>query len=160
MSDATDQIRNLLHRYSEAVDTGNFDALAELFAHARFRSALGNAEPTLGRQGAEVAEMFKTGIILYGDGTPRTRHVVTNSIIEVDEQAGTATARSYNTTLQQVPPHPLEIMATARYEDRFERVGGTWRFTDRVVRHSSIDGVHRDFINDMSRHTRSRQARS
>src|ERR1700722_3446836 len=42
-------------------------------------------------------------MILYADGTPRTRHLVTNTIIEVDESAGRATARSYNTTLQQVP---------------------------------------------------------
>lgn len=156
MSDAHDQIRNLLHRYSEAVDTGRFDQLGELFAHARFRFAMGDGEPSEGQQGAEVTARFNDGIILYADGTPRTRHLVTNSIIEVDEAAGTARARSYNTTLQQVPGHPVEIIATARYDDGFERVGDTWRFTERIVRHTSIDGVHRDFINDMSRHTKNR----
>ena len=160
MSDATDQIRNLIHGYSEAVDTGDFDKLTELFEHARFRQALTGGEPTAGRQGAEVTAMFNENILVYQDGTPRTRHVVTNSIIDVDEASGTATARSYNTTLQQVPGHPIEIIATARYEDRFERVGTTWRFADRIVRHSSIDGVNRDFIGDMSRHTRSQPARA
>lgn len=160
MSDAADQIRNLLHRYSEAVDTGAFETLADLFAHARFRNALGGAEPTPGFQGREVTAMFREGIILYDDGTPRTRHLVTNSIIEVNEAAGTATARSYNTTLQQVPGHPIEIIATARYEDRFERVEGSWRFAERIVRQTSIDGVNRDFIGDMSRHTRRPQSRA
>ena len=160
MSDAGDQIRNLIHRYSEAVDTGNFDRLAEIFEHARFRSAMGDGEATAGLKGAEVTAMFKSNIILYQDGTPRTRHVVTNSIIDVDERAGTAIARSYNTTLQQVPGHPIEIIATARYEDRFERVGTTWRFGDRIVRHTTIDGVNRDFIGDMSRHTRSAAAKA
>ena len=99
--------------------------------------------------------MLGGGIIVYADGTPRTRHLVTNTIIEVDSLAGQATARSYNTTLQQVPGRGIEIIATARYEDSFRCVGGCWRFSERVIRHSSMDGVHRDFIGDMSRHTRS-----
>jgi 3-phenylpropionate/cinnamic acid dioxygenase small subunit len=155
MSDATDQIRNLLHRYARAVDTGDFDALAGIFEHARFRTVLGDADPAPnGPQGAEVTAMFKNSIILYEDGTPRTRHVVTNSIIEVEENGGTATAHSYLTTLQQVPGHPIEIIATACYEDRFQRMGNTWHFADRIVRRSSMDGVERDFIGDMSRHLR------
>jgi 3-phenylpropionate/cinnamic acid dioxygenase small subunit len=102
-----------------------------------------------------VSAVFGGGIILYADGTPRTRHLVTNTIIEVDEPAGRATARSYNTTLQQVPGRGIEIIATARYEDSFVCAEGSWRFSERVIRHTSLDGVHRDFIGDMSRHTRS-----
>jgi hypothetical protein len=160
MGDATDQIRNLLHRYSEAVDTGNFGMVGQLFAHARFRQRLGDGDPNDGAQGAEVTANFEQNLIRYADGTPRTRHIVTNSIIDVDEGAGTAAARSYNTTLQQAPGHPIEIIATARYEDRFERVDGTWRFAERIVCHTSMDGVQRDFIGDMSRHTRSQAARA
>jgi hypothetical protein len=33
MSDASDQIRNLIFAYDEAVDHGHFDRLSELFAH-------------------------------------------------------------------------------------------------------------------------------
>ena len=61
--DACDQIRNLIHRYSEAVDQGRFEVLDELFADATVRMAM-------------------------------------------------------------------------------------------VIRHTSLDGVHRDFIGDMSRHVR------
>ena len=78
--------------------------------------------------------------------------MVSNIIIEVDESGGTATSRSYNTTLQQVPGHSIEIIATARYFDSFELSGNAWRFSRRVIRHASIDGVHRDFTGDMSRH--------
>jgi hypothetical protein len=154
MSDAHDQIRNLIHRYSEAVDTGRFELLDELFAHATIRFAVGDGEPDAGIPRGKASSTYAGGIILYGDGTPRTRHIVTNTILEVDEPAGRATARSYNTTLQQVPPHPLEIISTARYDDTFERVDGSWRFSDRIIRHSSIDGVSRDFKGDMSRHVR------
>jgi SnoaL-like domain len=151
---ACDQIRNLIHRYSEAVDQGRFEVLDELFADATVRTAMGSGSPGAGLGGALVAAMFRDRIILYADGTPRTRHLVTNTIIEVDEAAGRATARSYNTTLQQVPGRSIEIIATARYEDSFALVDGAWRFSERVIRHASLDGVHRDFIGDMSRHVR------
>ena len=55
----------------------------------------------------------------YADGTPRTKHVTTNLVIDADEAAGTATARSYFTVLQQVDDHPLEIVIAGRYHDRF-----------------------------------------
>jgi len=45
MSDAGDQIRNLIHRYSEAVDQGRFEVLDELFAFASVRTAMGSGEP-------------------------------------------------------------------------------------------------------------------
>ena len=152
---ACDQIRNLIHRYSEAVDQGRFEVLDQLFADATVRMATGSGAPGPGLDGRCVSATFGDGIILYADGTPRTRHLVTNTIIEVDESAGRATARSYNTTLQQVPGRGIEIIATARYEDSFACVAGTWRFSERVIRHTSLDGVHRDFIGDISRHTRS-----
>ena len=152
MLSASDQIRNLLHRYSDAVDCGRFELLGDLFEHATFRTQLGNNPPTEPRAGRAVADTFRDGIIVYPDGTPRTRHLVSNSIIDVDEEAGRATARSYNTTLQQAPGHGIEIIATARYHDSFERVDGSWRFTERTVIHSSIDGETRDFIGDMRRH--------
>jgi SnoaL-like domain len=152
---ACDQIRNLIHRYSEAVDQGRFEVLNELFADATVRMAMGTGAPGPGLDGRSVGAMFGAGIILYADGTPRTRHLVTNMIIEVDEEAARAMARSYNTTLQQVPGRGIEIIATARYEDSFRLVDGTWRFSERIIRHTSLDGVHRDFIGDMSRHTRS-----
>jgi hypothetical protein len=152
MSDATDQIRNLIHSYAQAIDSGDFERVGRLFEHADLSHALSDQLPVTHRRGASVAEDLKSRLILYGDGTPRTRHLVSDTIIEVDERGGTATARSYNTTLQQVPGHPIEIIAVAAYQDRFERIDGRWRFASRVIRGSSIDGVNRDFIGDMGCH--------
>ena len=69
--------------------------------------------------------------MIYDDGTPRTRHVTTNLIIDVDEEAGTGTCRSYVTVFQQTDDFPLQPVYQNRYEDRFERVDGTWRFEHR-----------------------------
>jgi 3-phenylpropionate/cinnamic acid dioxygenase small subunit len=65
---------------------------------------------------------------IYACGTPRTKHVITNPIIEIDEDAGTATCRSYYTVLQATDDLPLQVIAAGRYHDTFERVNGAWRF--------------------------------
>ena len=63
--------------------------------------------------------MLRDNVIVYEDGTPRTKHV-TNIAIEVDAEAGTASARSYFTVLQALPDLPLQIIVSGRYLDRFE----------------------------------------
>ena len=65
--------------------------------------------------------IWKSLIVLHPDGTPRTKHVTTNPIIEVDD-AETASCRSYYTVLQQTDELPLQTIVTGRYHDRFECV--------------------------------------
>ena len=54
-------------------------------------------------------------------GTPHTKHLVTNLVIDVDDVAGTASARSYFTVLQSLPDFPLQPIIAGRYRDDFER---------------------------------------
>ena len=70
-------------------------------------------------------------IARYADGTPGTKHVTTNLILEFDEDGVGATARSYFTVLQAVPGLPLQPIVAGRYRDRFERGDGVWRFSER-----------------------------
>jgi hypothetical protein len=49
--------------------------------------------------------MLRDNVIVYDDGTPRTKHIVTNLAIEVDEDTGTAVSRSYFTVLQALSDH-------------------------------------------------------
>jgi hypothetical protein len=72
-------------------------------------------------------------VILYPDGTPRTRHVTTNLVVTVDDAAGTGTCRSYVTVFQQADDFPLQPVYQNRYEDRFVRTDGTWRFEHRLM---------------------------
>jgi hypothetical protein len=83
--------------------------------------------------------------MLYPDGTPRTKHVVTNPIIEVDEAAGTATCRSYYTVMQHTDEFPLQPIVAGRYHDRFQRVDGRWRYSFR-------DYSLMDMVADVSHH--------
>jgi 3-phenylpropionate/cinnamic acid dioxygenase small subunit len=113
-------IRNLLYRYAELIDSGDLPGAARLFAHARIRRRE-RAEPMTA---AELLGFWQARIILYPCGTPRTKHVVTNAIVEIDDVAGTATSRSYYTVLQATEGFPLQMIAQGRYHDWFERADG------------------------------------
>ena len=137
---AETQIANLLYRYAECIDTGDLEGAAELFEHARIRVG---AEETIDAAG--LLGIWKSLILLHADGTPRTKHVTTNPIIEVDEVAGTANCRSYYTVLQQTDELAPQTIVAGRYHDRFERVDGRWRFCYR-------DLTLIDMVGDVSRH--------
>jgi 3-phenylpropionate/cinnamic acid dioxygenase small subunit len=134
-------IENLLARYAELVDDGDFAGLGFLLADATFT---GSGEPVSGREAIE--KMFQDTLIVYADGTPRTQHVITNVAIEIDEQASTAVSRSYVTVLQALPDLPLQPIAGGRYHDRFKRRDGQWHFVERTV--------HINLVGDVSRHLR------
>jgi 3-phenylpropionate/cinnamic acid dioxygenase small subunit len=139
MHDAT-AITNLLYRYAELMDLGDFAGVAELFAHARIKVGLEEAGYV---DAAGILAMWEDTVIRYPDGTPRTKHVTTNAIVEFD--GGVATARSYYTVFQQVDDTPLQPIIAGRYHDRFEHVDGAWRWAER-------DYTLVDLVGDLSRH--------
>jgi hypothetical protein len=138
-------VTNLLATYAECIDTGNLEAAAQLFAHAQIKVGLGGAADLI--DSGQLLKVWRDGIILYGDGTPRTKHVITNANIDVDEGAGAATCRSYYTVFQQLDGFALQPIIAGRYHDTFERAGDKWRFTFR-------DYTLVDLIGDLSRHLR------
>jgi len=139
--DSATAITNLLYRYAELMDAGELEQVAALFVHARVTMAGGQVI-----EGAEpLLTTWRAFVRIHPCGTPRTRHVVTNPIVEVDEVAGTATCRSVYTVYQQTPDLPFQAIAGGRYHDSFTRVDGVWRFATR-------DYSMLDFIGDMSQH--------
>jgi 3-phenylpropionate/cinnamic acid dioxygenase small subunit len=143
---AETQITNLLYRYAECVDAGDLAGAAALFEHARIRiGGTDTEQDTI--DAARLLGIWKSLIVLHPDGTPRTKHVTTNPIIEIDEDAGSASCRSYYTVLQQTDGMGLQTIVTGRYHDRFERVDGQWRFSYR-------DLTLIDMVGDVSRHLR------
>ena len=134
-------IPKLIALYAERIDAGDFAGVADLFAHATV-TAEGN--DAVQRGADEVRAMYEGWVRRYDDGTPRTKHVTTNLILDVDEGAGTATCRSYFTVLQQTDALALQPIIAGRYHDEFERADGTWRFT---LRHMITD-----LVGDLSHH--------
>ena len=77
-------IENLIARYAELVDAGDFAGLGELLADAVFG---GDGDAVVsGRE--EIEKIFRAMVHVYDDGTPRTKHVTTNIQIDVDAGVG------------------------------------------------------------------------
>lgn len=131
MTTPHEAIRNLLGRYCELIDAGDFDGVADLLAGAVLKEASGR-EVARGRD--QVARLYGSTTRRHADGTPRTRHITANSIIDVDEATGTATARSAYVVFQATDTVALQPIITGRYHDRFARTeDGTWAFTERTI---------------------------
>lgn len=137
---ARDEIAGLINQYSYRVDGGDFEGFRALFEQAEW--SVEGAEPSCG--GQAIWDNILTKLIVYEDGTPRTRHVTTNVQIEVDEAAGTASAQRYVTVLQSTDALPLQAIFSGHYFDTFVREDGRWRFASTLVR--------QPFVGDMSHH--------
>ena len=144
MADPAREIENLLYTYAERIDAGDLEGVADLFAHGRI-AASAEATPEQTFEGEDrVLALYRGSTRIYDDGSPHTRHVTTNSIIEVGEGANAASARSYYTVFQQVDDLPLQPIICGRYSDTFRRIKGRWWFDSRLM--------IVDLVGDLSRH--------
>ena len=143
MSPSEAEIRALLHAYCSRLDAGDFDGVAALFRQGAFRSPRGT-----NLVGVDAVRSQYDGVIRYDDGTPLTKHVLGTVMVDVDDDAGTATSRCAFTVFQAADGAPLQPVLAGRYHDAFERIDGTWWFGERFVL-PDLDG-------DLTRHMRPR----
>lgn len=132
-------ITNLLYTYAELMDSGNFAGAAELFRHGRIKMGDRYVDAD------KVLAIWESSVRRYPDGTPRTKHVTTNVIIEVAPDGSTATTRSYYTVFQQTEEIALQPIISGRYHDTFEHHDGAWRWAER-------DYCQLDLVGDLSHH--------
>lgn len=130
---AREEILHLINRYAFTIDTGDLEGFASLFEHGEL--IMEGAAPIAGRQQALEAI---SGVRIYEDGTPRTKHVTSNVDLNIDEEAGTAKSERYVTIFQQTEGFPLQPIFSGHYFDDFERVDGSWRFKKRVIRYALV----------------------
>jgi 3-phenylpropionate/cinnamic acid dioxygenase small subunit len=122
-----DEIAALVYRYAELLDGGDLDGVVALFTDATWRSA---ATGAVLRTPEEIRAVYDR-IVLY-DGTPRTRHLMNNLIIDLVDGADEATGRCYYTVLQGIDAgEPIQTILAGRYEDRYRRGPDGWQFADR-----------------------------
>jgi hypothetical protein len=136
---ATTAITNLLARYAELIDAGEFEAIGELFAHATVTAD--NQGVWTGAE--EVTGMYNDFTRKHSDGTPRTKHVITNHIVELDGPDN-GRCRSYFTVFMSTPTIALQPIAAGRYADEFARIDGVWCY---VRRQMTVE-----FVGDVSEH--------
>ena len=137
-----ESVANLIYSYAERIDAGDFAGVGELLAYATL-SFEGFPDTVSGRDDIEA---LYTGMTRrYEDGTPRTKHVMTNVLVEVGEDGATASSRSYYTVLQAVEGSlALQPVIAGRYRHTYELVEGAWRI---VTMH-----IVTDLVGDLSQH--------
>ncbi len=119
-----DQVTELLYRYAELIDAGDFDGVGALLGRGNF---MGVAGP------AAIAKLFAATTRRFPEhgNRPRTRHLVLNPIVDID--ADSARARSTFVVVQQTDTVALQPIVVGRYADTFARDEHGWYFTERTV---------------------------
>jgi 3-phenylpropionate/cinnamic acid dioxygenase small subunit len=132
---AAEAITKLIYTYAERIDDGDFAGVGELFAHATLTFE-GFGDAVSGRDAIQA--LYTRSTRRYEDGTPRTKHVMTNVMVDVHDDA-TARSRSYFTVLQAVPGAlALQPVIAGRYRHTYELVDSGWRV---ATMHITIDLV-------------------
>ncbi|MUL64657.1 polyketide cyclase [Mycobacterium sp. CBMA 234] len=117
-------ITELLYRYAELIDAGDFEGVGDLLGRGNF----------MGVAGADaIAALFAKSTRRFPDAgnTPRTRHLVLNPIVELD--GVTARARSTFCVVQQTDTVALQPIVVGRYADSFACDDNGWYFTERIA---------------------------
>src|SRR5262249_16998672 len=130
----------LIYLYPYYLDDGRFVELGELFAHAELYVG---PDLVASRDRGAVTALWERYVRIHPNGTPRTRHVATNLLIE-DDGPERARAHSYILVMEHADGLPLQPITAGDYLDRFAQVSGTWRFPERRIGN--------DLFGDMSRH--------
>ena len=130
MSIAEDRtaITDLIYRCAEMFDAGDFDGVGALLGRADF----GGARTPKMSGAKNIAGLFAMSTRRFPDGTPRTRHLVLNLIVEVADDA-TAAARSTFCVVQATDEVALQPIVVGRYRDRFARDDDGWYYTERIA---------------------------
>ncbi|MBB2989978.1 3-phenylpropionate/cinnamic acid dioxygenase small subunit [Mycolicibacterium iranicum] len=141
MSVLTDKlaVTELLYRYAELIDAGDFDGVGELLGRGNFMGVAGSQR---------IAKLFAATTRRFPDhdNTPRTRHLVLNPIVDVD--GGTASARSTFCVVQRTDSIALQPIVVGRYADSFARDEHGWHFTERTVDVEMIGDVSDHLLMD------------
>jgi 3-phenylpropionate/cinnamic acid dioxygenase small subunit len=141
------EITELLYRYAELIDAGDFDGVGRLLARSTFG---GPASGSV--SGADnIAKLFTMTTRRYPEhgNTPRTRHLVLNPVVELSGD-GTAATRSTFCVMQDTETVSIQPIVVGRYYDAFARDDQGWYFTERKVDIQMIGDVSAHLMVDPS----------
>lgn len=122
----TEQIKNLLARYAELLNTGQFDEVGTLFPEGHIRIE-GNPQTYSGSK--EIAQMYRDTVQVPASGIDS---LLFNTNLQLEIDGDTAVARSYFVALMQRPGQVVPVVA-GRYRDKLQRRTEGWRFSERVM---------------------------
>jgi hypothetical protein len=132
------EIWRTLCAYCERIDAGDLDGVARLWKHGKW--------PFADEPGSEsMRRWLEERVILY-DGQTHTKHQLTNAVIDVDDETGTATFTCYASIWQALADFTLQPLIHARFNGTFERLDGQWWW-------KTLEMMP-DLVADTSRHVR------
>jgi 3-phenylpropionate/cinnamic acid dioxygenase small subunit len=141
------EITELLYRYAELIDAGDFDGVGRLLARSTFGGLASG--PVSGSD--NIAKLFAMTTRRYPEhgNTPRTRHLVLNPVVELSGD-GTAATRSTFCVMQDTETVSIQPIVVGRYYDAFARDDQGWYFTERKVDIQMIGDVSAHLMVDPS----------
>jgi ketosteroid isomerase-like protein len=105
----SEAIATLIYRYAERIDAGDFAGVADIFAEATLTFE-GFGDAVSGRDA--LRSLYERTTRRYEDGTPRTKHVMTNVMVDVAEDGALT----------------LQPIIAGRYHNAYACVDGEWQF--------------------------------
>ncbi|TDD87833.1 nuclear transport factor 2 family protein [Actinomadura rubrisoli] len=140
------EIARLCARYSELIDAGDFARAGALFHQGTLTIA---DTPITATGSTAVQQVFERFIRIYSDdGTPHTKHVTTNLVVDADG-ASAAAGRSYFTVFQRTDDLPLQAIMVGGYEDRYQIGESGWGFAHRRIRIDHVGDVSRHLLRSL-----------
>jgi uncharacterized protein (TIGR02246 family) len=119
-----EKIRELVHRYCWAVDRGTLEQVMALF-HDLCDLVLVPGKRHIGK--AAVQKWYDA---YMQNRMEVLRHLIHNQVITLN--GDTAVSKSYFDAVGDLKGE--SIIAAGFYEDTLRRVGGEWKFTEKVIR--------------------------
>jgi hypothetical protein len=119
------EVENLLYRYAELADAQDADGIGHLLADATLVFPGTGPLHGCGPVGEHFRRLF--------EGTPPSRHVVTNVIVTA---GGGETASARCRYARWLLGASADLVALGEYESTFHRSAGDWRFDRHVVTRS------------------------
>lgn len=128
-------IQDVLHRYSEAIDTKNFALLGEVFTP----DGIGDYTASGGIRGTlpEIQKWLAQALSIFSV----VQHLVTNVRVEVHHNDATAHCYLFNPLGWNAEGGKVEMLyCGAFYHDRLLRTPKGWRIRERVIQPLYLDG--------------------
>jgi uncharacterized protein (TIGR02246 family) len=131
--EADRQIRNLMSRYGQYLDTKNFDGYASLFAkEAEWSGQLSEYTTIKGPDNIRAAMEKAFATRVYDPAHITNLHLITN--IEISIDGDRATGYSRWTVMSRNEADQPYARVSGRYDDVFIREDGQWKFLSRAAR--------------------------
>jgi ketosteroid isomerase-like protein len=124
--EAMEGIRDLYVDYGRMLDDRDFDSFATLYTDDAIYSGGGES-----RGGTAIAKQLED--VITANATGANLHIFTNEKIDVNVEAGTATATSRGAFFVQDEAGGPEALMFATYHDELVKDGGRWKFKSRRI---------------------------